>query len=144
MNKEIKLKELENAYKLQKRGEGYISVINTESSIHDAIRDIQFNLNQETGTFELDYEIMDDACNIINDNIKNIDELKKADFYELAQDVASVYTATRLSYLNNQNEAEISDIVKEYECDIQTACAIWYERQVTRACELIREWIMED
>ena len=137
---------LGNAYTSKKVEDSrkQITVINDASPLHDAMRDIQFELNEETGTFELDYEIMQTACGIIADNITDKETLENADFYELANDTASVYTADRLAYMNIRNESEISEISKEYDSDIQTACAIWYEQQVVRACELLRDYILEN
>lgn len=65
------------------------------------------------------------------------------DWQELADDSASVYTSTRLEYLHQSNQDEITDIVKEYDNDIQTACAVWFERQVGEVCEKLSEWVSE-
>jgi len=57
-------------------------------------------------------------------------------------ELASVWTFERLSYLNNDNQRDISDILKEYGCeDIATAAAIWYNQQVAEAINLLTEKI---
>jgi hypothetical protein len=145
MKTQEKLNAISDAY-ISKKVEDEreeIKVINDASPIHDAMRDIQFELNEHTGTFELDYEIMDDACIALSD--LSLEEIKKDDFdaYELSHDTASVYTATQLSYINIHNQDEIAEKVKEYSCDIGTAAAGWYEDQVARAIELIRDWLLE-
>ena len=108
---------------------------------HEAIHRAQFALNEETSSFELDYEIMKTACDILSDaeKVTKLTDEEHEKLLESALDSASVYTSTRLSYLNNNNQAEITDILKEYDSDIQTACAIWYDKMVERAMELLLE-----
>lgn len=148
MKPEEKLALIGDAYKTKKVDDEreQIHIINDElpEKFHEAILNIQFKLNEETGTFELDYDIMNDATGIIADNCTTPKELEEADFYE--HESASVYTSTRLGYLHANNQQDVSDILHEFgkETDIATACAVWYDRQVTRACELLREFIMED
>lgn len=148
MTQERKLELIRDAYKSKKVEDEreQIKVINDElpKEFHDAIRDVQFELNNETGTFELDYNIMARACDILADNCDTIDALKKADMYELSTDSASVYTSTRLGYITNQNQDEISEKMKEFDCDIQTAAAVWYDAQVASACEKLRDYILAD
>ena len=142
MTNQEKLTALSTAYTVKKVEDAreQITVINDENPIKEDIKAIQFRLNDSTGTFELDYEIMWSACDILSDI--ELDKLADADLYELANDSASVYTSTRLGYLSNQNEGDISDILKEYNSDIQTACAIWYDQQVAHACEMLREYVL--
>lgn len=144
MDTKTKLEHIANAY-ISKKVEDereQIKIINEAlpEEVQKAIRDIQHKLNEQTGTFELDYEIMADACGIVTNDIT----LPEADFYELANDSASVYTGTRLSYLNISNQEEISEKAKEYGCDIATACAVWYDEQVATACELLRDYALAD
>lgn len=148
-----KLTAIENAYIVHKEKDIYI--FNEDSKLPEvkkhleAIKNIQFELTDDLG-FNFAFEVMHDACNVIGiateENPMETDlkeQLENADFYELSNDVASVYTATRLSYLTIHNQDEITDIVKEFECDIQTACAVWYDRVVAGACEKLREWVLE-
>jgi hypothetical protein len=120
-----------------------MKVINDKlpNEFHHDIMDIQFKLNEITGTFELDYDIMSDACDIIcNLTPKELEDAP--DFYDLAGDSASAYTSTRLGYLNMNNQADISDKLKEYDCDISDACAAWYDEMVAGACELIMNYVL--
>lgn len=90
-----------------------------------------------------DYEIMYDASSEIEDT--ELADIIKEDGNELFYEIesASVYNADRLSYLNIWNDDEISGIFKEYLCEsISQACAMWYDRQVEEACNLLREYII--
>lgn len=144
MKKSEKLMAISHAYTTKKVEDAReeITIISEDLApeVHEAIKSIQFKLNDETGTFELDYDIMSRACDILAD-VPPAD-LESADIYELAQDSASVYTGTRLGYLTINNQDEIAEIIREHECDTGTGAAVWYERQVARACELIREWVL--
>lgn len=146
MTKQEKKAIFDRAYKTKKVEDAReeITVINDElpEAEYTAVMNIQHDLNEHTGTFELDYEIMSRASDIIAD--LTLEDLERADIYELTADSASVYTATRLAYLNIWNQDEISDKLKEFGCDIATACAIWYDEQVAYACELIRNYILQD
>jgi len=141
-----KLELLENAYTYDKEKEQYFS--NTELYTElEPIKKIQFEMDEGV-KFELGYEIMNDACNYITENI-TIENLQNPDF-DFREDTeanltefASIYTQTRLEYLNQWNQDEITDILKDYSCDIQTACAIWYDRQVEEAITKLIEWLQE-
>lgn len=87
---------------------------------------------------DLDYAIFSRACDAVAET--SLDDL--AD-YEFEGEFASVYTFDRLQYLDNNNQSEISEFVQNYKVDIATACAIWYDEQVNRACGLIRDYILE-
>lgn len=145
MNQKEKLALLGSAYVTKKVDDAreQIRIMNDAlpADFIEGIKKVQFTLNEETSTFELDYEIMSDACSLITDNCNDIQELQDADFYELSSDSASVYTATRLSYLTIQTQDEVSEISKEYECDIATAAAVWYDQKVASVCGLLREFI---
>jgi hypothetical protein len=118
----------------------YIHNEEQPKEFQEAIKDIQFNLNEETGNFELDYEIMANACD--NISIYTPEELEEVNFNE--DTYASPYTATRLSYLNINNQEEISTICRGYGIDIQAACADWYDEKVVRACDMLRDYILEE
>lgn len=143
MNSKEKLELLSSAYVTKKVEDERerITVLSDAlpEEAHKAILDIQFKLNEETGTFELDYEIMSDACGIVADT--DMSELSEADFYE--NECSSVYTATRLSYINLNNQSDISEIGREYGVDIAEAAAHWYDEKVIRACEMLRDWVLE-
>jgi len=99
--------------------------------------------------FELSYEIMASACNIVdevysNADINQTDEELEDDANERANDCASIYTGERLSWLSNWNQEEITQIMKEYSCDIAGACAIWYDSQVRDMVGELINWINEE
>lgn len=145
MTKTEKLAALTEVYTTKKRNgtDEDIVVFNDKSAIAEDIKAIQFKLNDQTGTFELDYDIMRDACYAVSELDEN--GLESADANELAEDTASVYTAARLSYLNVNNQAEISDILNEYDgLDIADAAAEWYQRQVSTAVQMLIDWVLED
>lgn len=142
MNKKQKLEALETAYQTKKRGEDDIQVFNEQNPAYKDVKALQHELHEETGTFELDYSIMSDACDIVSE--QELDALENCDWTELADGSVSVYTGIRLSYLCPANEGDITEIVKEYACDIQTACAVWYEQHVANCCERLAQWVLEN
>ena len=110
-------------------------VLNEKSPLYEHVKEVQFELNELLHSFEAEYSIMNDACMALSE--VDADEIENVDAYELSHDTASVYTATQLSWLNINNQADVADIVREYECDIGTACAVWYEQQVATAIEML-------
>jgi|TARA_R100001530_G_scaffold1410_2_gene2566 hypothetical protein len=137
-----KLDSLSDAYTAKKvedeREE--ITVFNEKNPYYSQMKDIQRELADKFR--EIDYEIMDSACMVLSDVEDKA--LEEADTYELSNDTASVYNNTRLSYMDIWNQDEVSDIVKELDCDISTACAVWYEQEVARACEMLRSWVLNE
>lgn len=121
---------------------GDIMILNEQSPLYELVRDVQYKLNEHTGSFELDYSIMSDACTAMASY--DADDIDNIDTYEIADGTASVYTATQLSWLNINNQSEIADVVREHETDIGTACAVWYEQQVATACDMLRDMINEN
>lgn len=125
----------------QERYEAVSNAMTTkERDIDETIKDAMLNIQHdiEAGDFDLSYEIMASACGVIADI--DLSDLNEAELNET--ETASVYTATRLSYANNSNQSDISDIAKEYNVDFATACAVWYDNQVRNACEQLRDYII--
>ena len=83
---------------------------------------------------------MQSACDVVGE--LSVKELEVADLYELSLDSASVYTATRIGYINLQNQDEISEAVKLHDCDMQTSAAVWYDGKVAIACEMLRDYVL--
>jgi len=142
-NTKTKYNAVINCMELQKRDNNdYFAIIkdNTEKDLKDLIINMIYDENIG-GTTSQSYDILYDATQ----NIENftIEELKDTDIEDI-QDMASVYTYDRLAYINNNNEYEIYDILKEYNLDnINTACAIWYDTQVKNAMYKLRAYIYE-
>ena len=113
---------------------------NTPSKIVVAMQYIMFK--NDNHDFDLNYEIMNDALNELYD--QDFKDLSDYDVYNSESEYASVYTSERLSYLNNWTEDEITEVMKEYECDIQTACAIWYDQQVKNIITELLAVILEE
>lgn len=92
-----------------------------------------------------DYQIFSKACDLLTKIYA--DEIKEDDIddeiYERANECGSVYTSDRLALLNMWNQSEITDHIVPG-LDIATACAIWFDGEVTHACFIIRKWINED
>lgn len=66
------------------------------------------------------------------------------EIYTRSCDSASVYTATRLSYLNVWNQGDISQLMHNNDiADIETACAYWFDERVIEAGNLIINWVNE-
>ena len=137
------------AYTTMKKGDKDISILDTDvitdTATQNAILDIQRNLNVD---FEISYEIMADACHIIAEKTltgTDRDSLTgdDLDFFADADSQANVYTAVQLSYLNNENESEISDLMKdEAITSIAQACSVWYSQKVAEACEALKAYIL--
>ena len=149
MNQDEKLAFLGDAYKTKPVEDLHKEIVIINEALtpeqNEAINAIQFKLNDETGSFELDYEIMQSACSIVGD--LTLEEVKKSseegNSYELADNAASVYTGTRLAYLNIYNQDDISVKMKEYNCDIATACAVWYEDMTALVIEMLIAYILQ-
>lgn len=141
MNK-AKFEALDHAIRSEERDGEIIYLLNQEALTpeqYDALRDIAFNIDEEAHSLNLTYEILNDAVNFVS-------ELEPKDLNDdwrdqLSDTFASVYTATRLDYLNVWNQDDITAIVREYQCDIQEACAYWYDEQVSTAIDAIIEWL---
>ncbi len=98
---------------------------------------IQYEIKDDTGaSFDLSFDIMQNALSEINeatfDGLGNV--------YDNSE-FASVYTGEQLSWLTINNQSEISDLSKEFGCDIAQACAIWYDLAVRQAIEEIVSYI---
>lgn len=89
------------------------------------------------GASDLSYQIVADACALVGE--VEPDNIELAEFY--GSDCASVYTSERLGYLNNNNQHEISEKQREYDCDIADACAAWYEDMVVQAAEELLDYV---
>ena len=154
MTKEQRRKIVAEAYTTMKKGDNTIHILDTEKvtdmATQNAIMDIQRELNT---SFEISYEIMADACDIIaeykmegvaGDNWLKNDSDMACDFFADADSCANVYTAVQLSYLDNNNEGEISALMAdEAITSIAQACSIWYSQKVAEACEALKSYIMQ-
>lgn len=94
------------------------------------------------GVQDLSYEIVAVASGLFDD-IENIKDLENEN-EECEAEQASVYTAERLSYINMNNQEEITQTLKDFDCDIQKACAIWYDNMVRNAYQDLKAFILED
>jgi len=119
-------------------------------NIDEETKDILSEIQRHSGVgFELSHEIMADACNIIDEvyttaDIGQSDDDLQDDAFDRTVGIASVYTADQLSWLSVNNQSEITDIAKEYESDIATACAYWYDNKVRGMVEELVAWINEE
>lgn len=101
----------------------------TPEHIKEFIKDVMFSFDDSIGSLDMTYAIAHSALRAMSD--VEYDKLEEFDAQEYSIEHASVYTGVRLSYLNPNNQQEISDTMKEYSCDdIATACAIWYDNAV--------------
>ena len=90
---------------------------------------------------DLGYEITAKALDIMAE--VDFNDLPRFDAFELEQDMASVYTAERLGYINVSNQSEISDVMRDYDAeDIATAAAIWYDDKVKNTAMTLRNKIL--
>jgi len=112
--------------------------------MYEAIKDIQFELNENTHNFEEDYKLMGAACLAMSDNATDLESLQDIDQYEIADGAASVYTADQLAYITIWNQDEIAEHVRGLGIDIGTAAAYWYEQQVAQCIDRVRDYILRD
>ena len=152
MDKETKLNLISRAYTTMQKNNETIHILDTDvikdMATQNAILNIQRNLEVD---FELSYKIMANACDIISKKTLNEDETDinslyytDLDFYADADGNANVYTAVQLSYLNIQNESEISEIMKDESIEsIAQACTVWYIYKVAEACEALKDYILQ-
>lgn len=119
------LAHAKNAFTTVKAQDGTDRIVFSDSIPTD-LRDIMLEIMRKSeNQFDISYSIMSDAVSSLPGSL---DEYDEDDIYE--SEHASVYTADRLAYLTIWNQDEITQMVKEYGCDIATACAYWYEEQV--------------
>lgn len=146
MNKKEKLAFIADAYLAKKVEDARESVHVISDKLtaeqKEAVQRIQQELNDDTGCFELDYDIMYDACNEISDI--DLADLHDMDFRDPNIDCASPYTGKRLSYLTINNQEEITEITVDASCDIAQACADWYNQKVENACEMLKAYILAE
>lgn len=146
MTKSEKLASLKDAMKVSKRQMEGVS--NGESFYHftdsapEELKEIYLS-NYEVR--DIDYETFSMAIDFIADKYADAPEEShdgmEIVIFERDEEFASVYTGMRLSYLNVWNQDEISAMVKENDCTIEAACALWYDKQVETAALLINDWV---
>ena len=137
------LNEVKKAMEFKKWDNGKEGYIISDSCTGDTKNELMRLIYDENigGVSDLSYEIVAKATELFED-IENLEQLNEENENESEQ--ASIYTAIRLSYLNNFNEQEISDILKEYNTtDISTACAIWYDNMVRQAYDELKAYILK-
>lgn len=131
-----KYNQIANAFKIHGDKEIYVFSDEVNDEVKKMIQNIMYD-NIEN--FDLAYEVAGKACEYIANT--PLEKLQEANTYEAEH--ASVYTATRLSYLNVQNQYDITEVLKECECDIQEACAIWFDRAVQVIAENLIAYIYQ-
>ncbi len=148
MTKNERLQAVIDAFETSKKdnGDEYETVSSTiPEEAQKAVRDIVFEIDQEGADFETAYEIVSRACTEIMDNEGAIEESEAKDeiegFEEWGDNSASVYTETRLGYLNMYNQDDITSKVKDFGCAIQEACAYWYDEKARLAIDRLMRYI---
>ena len=106
----------------------------TQKDIKDFLLEIIYNQNIG-GASDLSYEIVASAIDLLDE-----DTIESEEDY-IDNDSASIYTYDRLQYLNINNQDEITEVLKEYETDIQNACAYWYDNQVKNVYYQLKDYI---
>lgn len=143
-----KIKNIINSTELKKRDdetEYYAITDNCEKTLKDLYLKMIYEDNVG-GKQDLSYQIINEATIFFDEldeekaSLKTISE--QLDEY---QDFATTRNVEQLEMLNNYNEHEIADILKDYSCkNISTACAIWYENQVKQVIgEIIDTYLTE-
>ena len=110
-----------------------------EKEVYNLLSDVCRNI--ESGSFDLNYEILQSTLAYLDDESIELDDLLNDDFeinYPF-DGFSSIYTSDRLDYLNNNNQSDITQALKETDSDIQDACAYWYDRQVENTLYSLRD-----
>lgn len=110
-----------------------------EKEVYNLLSDLTRNI--ESGNFDLDYKILQSTLAYLDDNDLELDDLLNDNFemnYNFAG-FASIYTNERLSFLNCNNQEEITQALKETDSDIQNACAYWYDQKVEKTIYSLRD-----
>lgn len=107
----------------------------TQKDIKDFLLEIVYNQNVG-GSSDLSYEIIASAVDLLDEDTIETEE----DYID--NDSASVYTYDRLQYLNINNQDEITEVLKEFETDIQNACAYWYDGEVKNVYYQLKDYIL--
>lgn len=131
-----KYNQIANAFKIHGEKEIYVFSDQVNDEVKEVIQDIMYD---NIRNFDLSYEVAGKACEYIASI--PFEELQKVDIQEAEH--ASVYIATRLSYLNLNNQYDITEVLKECGCDIQEACAIWFDRAVQVIAENLIAYIYQ-
>lgn len=149
MNKTEKIATLATAMTATTRDNGEVFNHFTDKA-PEKLRDLF--LEHYNGLNDLDFEIFRRAVDVVDnarvdakkdDNSKVDEESVVDNIYTYASDRASIMTYDRLQYLNNNNEHEISEMMREYDIrSIADACAFWYDQQVEQAAIIINDWVM--
>ena len=149
MTSQEKYEAITSAYEYKKldtprAGDGaegiYIRSAALDTNVDNFLSELQRGLDID---FDLSYEVAKDASYILADST-TLEEIEAGTFdpYEACNDCYSVYTYPRLRLLDANNQAEIGDIMKEYQTyDIASACAIWYDTKVREAVEKMITYI---
>jgi len=135
---------LVSCIELAKRDDGtefYRVKDGTPDHVAKIVSDVVFKADEDIHSWDLSYEIANDALNALYD--VELDNLSEFDIYEQDSEHASIWTAARLEYLTMWNQDEIADKVRDYDCDIATAAAMWYEEQVNYMVEAFKSAILE-
>lgn len=148
MNKQEKYNAIINAMeytgdepKNGMRANIYIIKDETPEETRKVLIDIIYDKNIG-GSHDLSYEIVFRACDVISE--LSLEDLENTDcLWDIERDWASFYTAERLGYLNMNNQDEIIEKLKEYDSDIATACAVWYDAMVRDVAIELQEYITE-
>lgn len=144
MNKQEKLELIGSAFVTLKRADGTEFELYTYG-LNDEVRDKLSEIQQVLDVgLDASYEIMSEACDIVGNLEIEVIEGGNLDLYSDCDAAASVYTAVQLSYLNVNNENEISDLMKELSfTSIALACSYWHTQKVQEAAEALVAYILE-
>ena len=142
MTKKEKFKIIDQVMTIKKRDDGTEFHCFSDKAPED-LKDLFL------GSYEvrdLDYKIWHNACDIISglefETLKGEND-DSFDIYEIVDSEASPYNSDRLEYLNIWNEEEITEKVRDNDCNISEACAYWYDEQVRDVVSIIRDWIFK-
>lgn len=92
------------------------------------------------GTHDLSYEICAQACEAVSDFHSNEDYEELQDYLCDNGDFASYLIFDRLAYLNIGNQDEVTEILKENNCNIEEASAIWYDQKISEVATFLDDW----
>ena len=102
---------------------------------------------EEFSVVDRDYHIFYTACNIMSEACEDVkkgeDIMEYINENDMLNGCSSVMIFDRLQLLDIYNQSEISQHVIECECDIDVACALWFDDRLSTACSIINDWLRD-
>lgn len=137
----IKLDAIVDAVTYKNRGNEQIMIYKDDTSeeLSVLLSNIGYSID---ANIDMSYMIMDTAIGVLQGLEIDYIFSDNLDTYADVDSQANVYTGVQLSYLNINNESEISEIMKDESIEsIAIACQAWYNSKVVDALNQLINYI---